>query len=240
MRKLFLIALSMLVVAVAPEVVQAKERYALLVGVSRYQYLDKSLQLNGPPKDVQLLRDYLTNVEEFPDDHVICLIDNGNTDKEAEPRQADIVTALDSLKATLTTGDFVLLYFSGHGSQQPDQPGIDEERDGYDEIFLPADVKGWNKGKHAVENAIIDDEIAEFISAYRSKGADVWVIFDSCSSGTMTRGVGDESTRTRKVSPEDLGIPDDLGDGRILRSRGQSRGDAEASAFTDSSTLIPR
>ena len=234
MRKLFLIALSMLVVAVAPEVVQAKERYALLVGVSRYQYLDKSLQLNGPPKDVQLLRDYLTNVEEFPDDHVICLIDNGNTDKEAEPRQADIVTALDSLKATLTTGDFVLLYFSGHGSQQPDQPGIDEERDGYDEIFLPADVKGWNKGKHAVENAIIDDEIAEFISAYRSKGADVWVIFDSCSSGTMTRGVGDESTRTRKVSPEDLRIPDELGDKRVLRSRGH--GDSDASTFTDSST----
>ena len=234
MRKLCLITLSVLAVAVVPEFVQAKERYALLVGVSRYQYLDKSLQLNGPPKDVQLLREYLTNVEGFPDDHVICLIDNGNTDKEAEPKYADIRAELEKLQDKLTTGDFVLLYFSGHGSQQPDQPDSDEERDGYDEIFLPANVKGWNKDKKAVENAIIDDEIAEFISAYRSKSADVWVIFDSCSSGTMTRGVGDESTRTRKVSPEDLGILDESGDKRALRSRGH--GDADTSAFTDSST----
>ena len=234
MQKLFLIALSVLALAVIPEASQAKERYAVLVGVSRYQYLDKSLQLNGPPKDVQLLREYLTNVEGFPDDHVICLIDNGNTDKEAEPKYADIRAALKKLENELTTGDFALLYFSGHGSQQPDQPGPDKERDGYDEIFLPADVKGWNKDKKAVENAIVDDEIAEFISAYRSQGADVWVIFDSCSSGTMTRGVGDESTRTRKVSPEDLGILDELGDKRVLRSRGH--GDADTSAFTDSST----
>ena len=173
-------------------------------------------------------------MEGFPDDHVICLIDNRNTDKEAEPTYADIRAALKNLQGKLTTGDFALLYFSGHGSQQPDQPGPDKERDGYDEIFLPADVKGWNKDKQAVENAIVDDEIAEFISAYRSKGADVWVIFDSCSSGTMTRGVGDESTRTRKVSPEDLRIPDELGDKRALRSRGH--GDSDASTFTDSST----
>ncbi|MCY3681726.1 MAG: caspase family protein [Gemmatimonadetes bacterium] len=234
MRKLFLIALCVLALAVISEDSQAKERYAVLVGVSRYQYLDKSLQLNGPPKDVQLLREYLTNVEGFPDDRVICLIDNGNTDKEAEPKYADIRAALKNLQDKLTTGDFALLYFSGHGSQQPDQPDSDEESDGYDEIFLPANVKGWNKGKQAVENAIIDDEIGEFISAYRSKGVDVWVIFDSCSSGTMTRGVGDESTRTRKVSPEDLGILDESGDKRALRSKGH--GDADTSAFTDSST----
>ena len=230
MRKLFLISLNVLVVALVPEIIQAKERYAILVGVGQYPNLSGSLQLNGPPNDVQLMREYLTKVEGFSEDRIIYLTDDGTQ----LPIRADILAALENLQKKLAAGDFVLLYFAGHGSQQPDEPGADEEPDGYDEIFLPTDVKGWDKDVGAVENAIIDDEIGEFISAYRSKDVDVWVIFDSCSSGTMTRGVGDESTRTRKVSPEDLGIPDESGDKRALRSRGY--GDADASAFTDSST----
>ena len=173
---------------------------------------------------------YLTNVEGFSEDHIVYFTD----DTSQPPQRAKILAALGNLQEKLVAGDFVLLYFAGHGSQQPDQLGMDEERDGYDEIFLSRDVKGWNKGKQAVENAIVDDEIAEYISAYRSKGVDVWVIFDSCSSGTMTRGIGDESTRTRKVTPKDLGIPDELADERVLRSRGH--GDSDTSAFTDSST----
>ena len=173
MRKLFLIALSVLVVTIVPEIIQAKEKYAVLVGVGQYPNLRESLQLNGPPKDVQLLREYLTNVEEFPEDHVICLTDDG----PQLPTHANILAALENLKEKLATGDFALLYFSGHGSQQPDEPGADKEHDGHDEIFLPADVKKWNKGKQAVENAIVDDEIGDFISAYRHKGVDVWVDF---------------------------------------------------------------
>ena len=227
MQKSFLIAI--LAVALATAVVHAKERYAILVGVGQYPNLGEKLQLNGPPNDVQLMREYLTEVEGFSEDHVVWLTDDGTQ----LPRRADIRAALENLQGKLTTGDFALLYFAGHGSRQPDEPGADEELDGYDEIFLPTDVKNWNKDIGIVENAIIDDEIGEFISAYRSKGVDVWVIFDSCHSGTMTRGVGDELTRTRKVTPKDLGIPDELADEQMPRSRGQLRGDADVSAFTD-------
>ena len=230
MRKLFLIALSILVVAIVPEIIQAKERYAVLVGVGQYPNLRESLQLNGPPNDVQLMREYLTNVEEFSEDHVICLTDDG----PQLPTHANILAALENLKEKLATGDFALLYFSGHGSQQPDEPGADKEYDGHDEIFLPADVKKWSKGKQAVENAIVDDEIGDFISAYRHKGVDVWIVFDSCHSGTMTRGVGDEIVRTRKVLPKDLGIPDTFSDKRVQQSRGH--GDSDVSDFTDTST----
>ena len=232
MQKSFLIPLSVLAVAVATTVVQAKERYAILVGVGHYPHLREKLQLNGPPNDVRLMREYLTKVEKFSKDNVLSLTDGG----AQLPRHAEIRAALDTLGKKLAAGDFALLYFAGHGSRQPDEPGADEESDGYDEIFLPRDVRGWSKAIGKVENAIVDDEIGEFIRTYRRKGADIWVIFDSCHSGTMTRGVGDESMRTRKVSPKDLGIPDELSEERAPRSRGQLSGDSNASTFTDIST----
>ena len=174
-------------------------------------------------------------MKDFQKDHIVWLTDGA----PRLPRRAGILEALEKLEEKLAAGDFALLYFSGHGSQQPDGPGADEERDGYDEIFLPADVKNWNKDRGTVENAIVDDKIDEFISAYRRKGVDVWVIFDSCHSGTMTRGIGDELTRTRKVLPKDLGIPDEFGDKRALRSRGQLPEDSDASTFTDTSAESP-
>ena len=118
-----------------------------------------------------------------------------------------------------------MLHFSGHGSRQPAKPDATEELDGYDEIFLPADVAGWDKNIGSVENAIVDDEIGAFIRSYRRKGADVWVIFDSCHSGTITRGgrVGYDSVRMRKVSGTALGIPERQADS--ARMRGGSAAD---------------
>jgi hypothetical protein len=59
-----------------------------------------------------------------------------------------------------------------------------------------------------VENAIRDDELGAAISTIRAKGAFVFAVFDSCHSGTVTRGApaGDDY-RERDVDPEILGIP---------------------------------
>ena len=229
MKRSILIALSVMTVIAAATAVQAQERYAVLVGVGEYPNLREKLQLKGPPNDVRLMRKYLTDVEGFAEEKIFQLTDGG----PHLPRRANIIDTLENLIERVNADDFVLFYFAGHGSQQPDGPASNEEFDGYDEIFLPADVKDWNKGRRTVDNAIVDDEIGEFIKAYRHKGVDVWVIFDSCSSGTMTRGVGDELTRTRRVLPKDLGIPDNFDDKRALRSGGQLRGDSDAPAFTD-------
>ena len=200
------ISSSLLVVITAAScagTARAQERYALLVGVATYVNLDERLQLQGPPNDVALVREYLTDVAGFADDNVVTLADNGVRVAE----RAAILGELDRLGDRVTEGDFVLLYFAGHGSRQPAGADSEEELDGYDEIFLPSDVGRWNGEVGAVENAILDDEIAAVIDAYRGRGADVWAIFDSCHSGTMTRGVGDAGVRTRQVPPEDLGVP---------------------------------
>ena len=180
------------------------QRHALLVGVGQYPNLDESKQLEGPPNDVRLVRDYLLHTEEFDTGNIVWLSDDG----PAAPERANILDGLANLDKKVGEGDFVLLYFSGHGSRQPAKADASEEYDGLDEIFLPSDVRGWNDAIGSVENAIVDNELGEFISSYRKKGADVWLISDSCHSGTMTKGVGDDSVRTRLVRAAELGIPE--------------------------------
>ena len=152
------------------------------------------------------MREYLTNVEGFSEDHVVWLTDGG----PRLPTRANILAALENLEEKLAAVDFALLYFAGHGSRQPARARASEEFDGYDEIFLPVrhkrlESKIWRLSKRP---SSMMKSTWKFISAYRRRRADVWVIFDSCHSGTMTRGVGDESKRTRRAPPEALDIPE--------------------------------
>ena len=184
----------------------ANERYALLVGVDAYSHLDDKHQLRGPSNDVRHARDYLLHTEGFREANIYWLSDD---DGAVPPERDNILGALEALDEKMRAGDFVLLHFSGHGSRQPARAGDTEELDGYDEIFLPADVGSWDDAIGSVENAITDNEIGAFIASYRSRGADVWLIADSCHSGTMTRGVGDDDVVERYVDPATFGIPAD-------------------------------
>ena len=204
----------------------AQELYAVLVGVGQYPNLKESLRLNGPPNDADLLYDYLTERVKFKEDHIIKLSDDG----PELPTRANIFAALGKLQQRAGEGDFALLYFAGHGSQQPASVSLADEPDGYDEIFLPRDVTKWNKELETVENAIVDNEIRSTIETLRSTGVDVWAIFDSCHSGTMTRGLGQESYRTRRAPKAELEIPDNP-----VRSRGsgQTGNNPLSSGFAD-------
>ena len=68
------------------------------------------------------------------------------------------------------------------------------------EIFLPRDTKHWDGTAGTVVNAITDDEIANYLESFRAKGVFVWLVFDSCHSGTMTRS----TWRSRKLAPSAL------------------------------------
>ncbi|MDA7922098.1 hypothetical protein N9B73_10105 [Verrucomicrobiales bacterium] len=73
--------------------------------------------------------------------------------------------------------------------------------DGLDELFLPADTTEWNPATKTIEGAIIDDEIKEWVDEIRETGAFVWIVFDSCHSGTMTRGTGHKNRVNRRIDP---------------------------------------
>ena len=53
---------------------------------------------------------------------------------------------------------------------------------------MPADIGPWDRTTERVENAIRDDELADWLGRIRAKGASVWLIVDSCHSGGMMRG----------------------------------------------------
>ncbi len=185
----------------------ARENYALLVGASQYPALDEKYWLKGPANDVQLVRTYLETQAPvpFPADHVTTLADG--VEGASDPTLAGIRTAFADLTAKVQPGDFVYLHFSGHGTQAPAADPA-TELDGLDELFLPRDIGSWSDETGHVENALVDDEIGAMIDGLRAKGANVWAVFDSCHSGTVTRGApdGDEEVRTRQLPPEALGL----------------------------------
>ena len=186
------------------------DRLALLVGVTFYESLPKAKHLNGPGNDVLLMRKLLLDKFQFNSEQIVVLSEDEGTarGKEYYPTRANIEREFKRLARVVQPGDQVVIHMGGHGSQQPeDKNSPDPEPDGLDEIFLPRDVKAWDRGKGTVANAIIDDEVGAWLKAIRDRKASVWITFDSCHSGTMIRG-SDDTEVTRDLDPtKDLGIP---------------------------------
>jgi len=179
---------------------------ALLVGVADYPGLPRRLWLYGPINDVALMRKTLVARGMQASDIRVLVSRAGPSD---EPTRANILLAMEQLKRHAQPGDRVVFYLSGHGSQQP-QPvqraGRPLEPDGLDEVFLPADVDKWdgNGARAFIPNALLDDEIGEWIDAMVDKGATVWGVFDTCHAAGMARA---GSARWRAVSGAELGLP---------------------------------
>ena len=181
---------------------QPPRNLALLIGVSHYPNLPAQYQLHGPANDIALMRRLLSE-RGF---QVTALGAAGGE----QPTRAAIISAMRHLAAIANRGDFVLVLFSGHGSQQPEgaASGYPRKPDGIDETFLPADVAHWNDAVETVSGALLDHEVGSLINAIRNKGAFVWSVFDSCHSATMTRAMQRRGERDRRVPPQALGVPE--------------------------------
>ena len=177
--------------------VQAETR-ALLVGVSDYDDSIGLADLRGPANDVALLTRVLTD-RGVSD---ITTLTNASEGTAAPTRQA-ILDALADLAATSQPGDFVYVHLSGHGTRQSDLNG--DETDGLDEVFLPSDTARAEPGSGVIPNAIVDDEIGQAVDAIRASGADVWLVMDSCHSGSGLRAAS-PGVASRYVDPATLGV----------------------------------
>ncbi len=188
----------------------ARDSHAVLIGASTYPALDEKFWLKGPANDIDLVQNFLLRNPAMPfareNIHVLADGVPGGT----APTLQAIRDQFAQLTQQVAPGDFVYLHFSGHGSQAP-ALSDDSELDGLDELFLPVDIGPWNDQVGQVENALVDDEIGQMITGLRQKGADVWVVFDSCHSGTATRAapMGADPVRMRQLPASALGVPDD-------------------------------
>jgi len=84
----------------------------------------------------------------------------------------NLVKNLTSFASKLNAGDYFLLTYSGHGGHIDDLNN--DEDDGQDETWCLYDGQ------------IIDDELNMFYSKFKS-GVRIFVLSDSCHSGTVTR-----------------------------------------------------
>ncbi len=193
---------------------EAGRRYALLVGCTEYPVLEKKfgaqryqagIRLEGPANDVALMASTLRERLGVPPENMTQLV-GWPREPSRRPTRRNILRALQRLAAVVRPGDLVILQMSGHGTQQPDREG--DELDGLDEVFLCADAGSFDGNAGSIPNAISDDELGARVGALRDQGAFVWLIVDTCHSGTIVRGSNPE-VRFRQLDRADLGVPDD-------------------------------
>ncbi|MFN3834889.1 MAG: caspase family protein [Glycocaulis sp.] len=224
----------------APVHADAPGRHALLIGASGYDEarIGPGVELFGPRNDVALMIRAL-RAYDVPDTNIHVLadgLDQTGIDFAAhgEPVRAEIMAAFALMLERVQPGDEILVYFSGHGSRQPQPEGAPiPEANGFDEIFLPLDIGAW-EGAHGdrqagVRNAVIDDEIGEFLDALRERNVFVWLVVDTCHSGGANRGAGPGGEfRTRAVTEDMLGIPVEARLAAESRARATRSGSAVA------------
>lgn len=159
-----------------PEAQGNYKKLALLVGINDYKYVNK---LKGTVNDVENMRLLLVERFGFPDDdqHILVL-----KDKQAT-RDAILKAMKEHLIAKATPDSIVVFHYSGHGSQKVDDNG--DEIDGYDETLVTYDSGHQDPYPN---RDITDDELYDLLNQLTNKTPNVTFIFDSCHSGTITRG----------------------------------------------------
>lgn len=215
-------AFSALTVLTAPVRADEPERHALLIGASGYdeERIGPGVELLGPRNDVALMIRAL-RAYDVADTNMLVLadgLDQTGIDFSAhgDPTRGEIIAAFTAMLERVRPGDEVLVYFSGHGSRQPQPEGAAErEANGFDEIFLPLDIGHWEGAQGdrqaGVQNALIDDEIGDFLEELRARNVFVWLVVDTCHSGGANRSAGPGGEfRTRAVTEDMLGIPAEM------------------------------
>ena len=159
------------------------EKHALLIGVGDYIY-DVS-DLNGPPHDVAVLKDLLMEKWDFDAANITTLVDR------TAGRDA-ILGALDKIAEQTSSGDFVFVYFSGHGTSWYDpenrvfQQGDLTPNTG---ALIPADLKLEQPVDQIMAQLIIGTRDLRPRFERLDQGRQVLVVFDACYSGESVRSI---------------------------------------------------
>lgn len=158
-------------------------RHALLIGVSQVKAASPSPALEGVAADLAMARQ-IANRLGVANRDVELLADDG---AGKPPTRANVMAAMQDIEKRTRPGDFVLLYLSGHGVQQPSIDTGSTEPDRLDEIFLLADSQPWVP-ETGILNALSDKEIHRWLKALDSKQVKVWLVADTCHAGGIARG----------------------------------------------------
>ena len=156
-----------------------EEKYALLVAINEYE--DSSSNLKGCIYDAENMRDILINLYNFKPENIRVVTDERATKKGILERLNWLVNHENS---------HLFFQYSGHGAQVVDRNG-DELDDGLDEILCPHDMD-W-------DDPLTDDILHSYFLKI-PKSSSLFMVCDSCHSGTITRNSPSVETKPRCIT----------------------------------------
>lgn len=157
------------------------DKHALIIAIGDYPE-DSGWSDISSANDIPIISRALMN-QGFPEKNIVIIQDEHAT-------YAKIKKALEDLYSKVKVGDIVVIHYSGHGQQITDAVDIDEI-DGLDEALVSYDAKARYSDEYKGENHFRDDELGRFVTQFRNKlkyNGQLLMLFDSCHSGTATRG----------------------------------------------------
>ncbi len=169
---------------------------ALLVGVSQYQQHPAVKPTRGAEDDAKETATFIQQQYGFRQDEIHTLIGSQAT---AANIKAEFRRWL--IEGT-QPGDRVFFLYAGHGSRIKDTNG--DEADSYDEVLAPYDVNWRGDG---FVNVVTDDELGKLIGQLSGRLA--VLVFDSCNSGTISRGSPGASSKTAAGDARYLPSPEE-------------------------------
>lgn len=142
---------------------------ALLIGIN---YRNTANELQGCIKDIENVRDFLTQYCDFQPQNITMMSDDTTA---CLPTRANIQQQLQLLVQDCIEGDLLILHYSGHGSYIVDRSK--DETDRRDEVLVPLDFK--------TAGFLVDDWLFTNVAQRVPKGVTLYMFCDSCHSGTM-------------------------------------------------------
>lgn len=156
--------------------------HALLIGVGAYPHLLFREQLEGPPNDVQALAETLTAVCDFTPENITRLVDQQAT-------HAAILKAMGGMRNKTRPGDFIFIYFSGHGTSRHNKKTGILNMDTNTGALVPVDFKTNTTPEKMMEKLIIGKRDIFPIIKELEQGRSVLAIFDACYSSQTVRSL---------------------------------------------------
>ena len=161
---------------------------ALFIGVGRYAHFDD--RLSGVSLDLDMMTEIAQLLGFQP--HTIKILDHERA------TAAKVYHAMENwLVEQVGPQDRVLFYFSGHGSQVPDENN--DEGDRFDEVLLLYDTSLTVKnGRQSLDGVLHDDRFHRILSKMKSRN--ILIILDACHSGSATRNL--------RIAPRTIPVKD--------------------------------
>ncbi|HKK88636.1 MAG TPA: caspase family protein [Saprospiraceae bacterium] len=173
------------------------EKKALIIAIGDYPSSSGWMRLSSE-NDVKHIQSALL-MQGFSTDNMAVI-------KDREASFKGIQRAFQQLFNNAETGDILYIHYSGHGQQVLDDSG--DELDGLDEAIVPYDSpKFFEEGVYEGERLYRDDRLNAWLGKLRKKIGEkgqIFLVLDSCHSGTGTRGFGKARGTDVLMAPHDF------------------------------------